>query len=173
MTGKLEPLPESSTDILHQVFDQSSQGFQVIGEDWRYYFINPAAAQQGKSSPEDLIGKTMMEAYPGIEKTPLFKLMRKVMKEEVSIKMENEFVFPDGDKGWFQLFIHPWDDGIMIFSVDITDRKKEERALAEKIKNLSEHLSKSELGRKKLSELKLAFQKLVESRPSEIPKNSL
>lgn len=165
MTPPLDTLPETYEDIMRQVFDQSTQGFQVINKDWEYVYVNEAVARQGKRKRSELIGKKMMELYPGIEQTPLFSQLQRSMDEKVSIKMENEFVYPDGSKGWFQLFIHPWTDGVIIFSVDITDRKQEEYRLAEKIKQLNGDLTSTPEGREKLADLNQALSKLLESSP--------
>ena len=54
--------PESLARTLNALF----MGFQVIGFDWTYLYVNPAAAGHGRSSPEALIGRTMFEAYPEI-----------------------------------------------------------------------------------------------------------
>lgn len=152
-------IPVTKEDLLHQIFDQSSAGFQVIDKAWRYVFVNQAVAKQGKSTETSLFGHTMMEMYPGIEKTPLFLQLKKCMEEKVAIRMENEFTFPDGTKGWFQLFIHPWSDGIMIFSVDITSRKLAEEKLLEKIEEFEKSVVSGE-DKKKISELKQALFKL-------------
>lgn len=152
-------VPKSHTDLLHSVFDQSTEGFQVIDKDWRYVFVNEAVAKQGKSGVEDLIGHTMMEKYPGIEKTPLFTELTRVMDKKVGIKMENEFVFPNGEKGWFELFIHPWSDGIMIFSVDITGRKFAGERISRMIDDIKESAT-SPVDKEKIEDLKKAFQEL-------------
>jgi PAS domain S-box-containing protein len=43
--------------------------------------------------------------------------------------MENEFVFPDGTIGWFELSIQPVSEGVFILSEDITERKRSEKLL--------------------------------------------
>lgn len=152
-------IPKSEADLLHQVFDQSTEGFQVIDKNWKYVFVNKTVAEQGRTTAGGLIGKTMMEAYPGIEKTELFKQMERCMNEKVGIRMENEFIYPGGEKGWFQLFMHPWSNGIMIFSVDITGRKNAEQEMFGLISNL-EQGSISDENKKKVKELKAVLEKL-------------
>ncbi len=166
MDQSLEPIPQNYEDMLHQVFDQSSQGFQVIDRNWRYVFVNAAVAKQGKSTDIELMGHTMMEKYPGIDQTPLFTQLKRVMDEKVSIRMDNFFTFPDGSTGWFQLFIHPWSDGIIIFSVDITERKREEETLAEKISHLESSQPFSPEGQAKINELKQILDKLRHQEPA-------
>jgi PAS domain S-box-containing protein len=155
------PIPTSHEGLLHEVFDQSSAGFQVIDRDWKYLFVNSAVAKQGRTKVEDLVGRTMMQKYPGIEKTKLFEYLKKSMDDKVVVRMENEFIFPDGSKGWFQLFVHPWSEGIMIFSVDITGRKLAEAELHQKIEDLEKRIS-SPGEKSKLTELQKALAKLRE-----------
>jgi PAS domain S-box-containing protein len=100
------------------------EGCQIIGFDWKYIFINTAAANDGKSTPEKLVGHTMMECYPGIEKTELFVLLNKCMFDRISQKFDNEFMYPDGSVGWFSLSIQPIPEGIFILSLNVTERKK-------------------------------------------------
>lgn len=120
------------------VIDEMLEGFQVISNDWHYLYVNETVAKQGKKPKEELLGKTMMESYPGIDQTFLFTQLRKSKEEKISIQMENEFTYPDGSKGWFQLFIHPVEVGLVILSVDITDRKMAEAKLADKLEQISE-----------------------------------
>src|SRR3990172_5289817 len=95
------------------------EGCQIIGFDWRYIYVNDAAARQGRTKPEELLRRTMMEAYPGIEDTELFRVLRRCMEDRLPDNMENEFSFPDGTSGWFELRTQPVPEGIFILS----DRK--------------------------------------------------
>ncbi len=106
------------------VLDNLLEGFQLISYDWEYLYVNDVVAKQGKSTKEKLIGKTMMEMYPGIEKTEMFKTLQFCMEKRIARQIENEFTYPDGSKAWFQLNIEPVPDGIFILSLDISDRKK-------------------------------------------------
>ena len=98
-------------------------GFQVIGFDWRYIYLNAAAAAHGRHSPADLESRTMMEMYPGIEQTAMFDTLRRSMSERRPMVMENLFEFPDGRKRWFEVRVEPSPEGINVFSFDIHERK--------------------------------------------------
>lgn len=119
----------SEQNYFRGVLDSIMEGIQIIGFDFRYNYINDAAATQGRKSKEDLLGKTMMEAYPGIENTDMFSRLRKCMENRTVDTMENEFIYPDGSKRWFRLIFYPIDEGIMIYSLDIDDWKKSEARL--------------------------------------------
>ena len=118
-----------SEERYRNTLDCMMEGCQIIGFDWRYLYINDAAAGQGKMEKDVLHGRTMMECYPGIEKTDLFSILRRCMEERTPHRMANEFIYPDGSKGWFELSIQPTADGIFILSNDITERTRAEAEL--------------------------------------------
>jgi signal transduction histidine kinase len=107
------------------------EGLQIIGPDWRYLYLNKAAARHGRSSREALIGRTMMDCYPGIEKTAVFARMRQCMEQRIPAILENAFTYPDGATGYFELRLEPVPQGLCVLSIDITARKDAELATAQ------------------------------------------
>ncbi len=122
------------------LIENMREGIQVIGYDWKYVFVNKAVVRQSKYSREQLLGTTIIDSYPGVEGTELFRLLKLCMEERIPQLMENEFVFPDGLREWFELSIQPVPEGIFILSMDITERKKleEQQALLASIVNSSD-----------------------------------
>lgn len=110
----------------YAIFDNMIEGIQVIDSEWRYVYVNETVAAQGKSKRDELFGKTMPEKYPGIENTGMFENLRKCMNERIAHNMINEFDFPNGSKGYFQLRMQPVAEGVLIMSFDITEQKKME-----------------------------------------------
>lgn len=119
-----------SAERYRSTLDNMLEGCQIIGFDWRYIYLNDAAAGHGRRAKHELIGRPMMEIYPGIEQTSLFAALQRCMLERTSNLMENEFTFPDGSSGWFELGIRPVPEGIFILSVDISERKRAEKVQA-------------------------------------------
>ncbi len=109
--------------------DNMIEGYQIIDYDYRYVYINESAAKQGRQSKEELLGCTMMQSYPSIERTEMFSHLRNCMTNRVPHKMENEFTFPDESKGWFELHIEPVPEGVLVLSLDITKNKENEAEL--------------------------------------------
>lgn len=110
--------------VARGVLDSLLEGCQVIGFDWTYLYVNDAVVKQGQRSREQLIGRTMMECYPGIDSTPMFAVLRRCMAERTHDRLENEFTFPDGSVGWFELRFVPAPEGVCILSLDITEEKR-------------------------------------------------
>lgn len=120
----------------HRVIEGMLEGFQLISHDWRYLFVNEVVVRHGQRSREELLGRTMMEAYPGIDRTPLFEVLRQCMERRAPQHMENEFTYPDGSSRWFDLSIQPAPEGLLILSTDITERKQAELRVLRQIDHL-------------------------------------
>jgi PAS domain S-box-containing protein len=123
-----------STDVerlkrLRATLDDIDQGFQVIGFDWRYLYVNAAVARHARADRDQLLGRTMQACFPGIEHTPLFVALGRCMEERQPLSLENEFSYPDGSAAWFELRVQPCAEGIAVFSVDITERRRLEARL--------------------------------------------
>jgi PAS domain S-box-containing protein len=119
--------------------DAMLEGCQIIGFDWRYLYLNDVADRHNRRPKEELLGKKYMEMWPGIESTEVFTALRRCMEERSPQSMENRFTFPDGGKGWFELRIYPVPEGIVILSIDITERKRAEEEIAALAKFPSEN----------------------------------
>lgn len=135
MTGEINEKKNNQTTL-----DTLIEGFQLISFDWRYLYVNDSVVQHSKYNREELIGYTMMEKYPGIEKTPMFDLLKQCMTDRRGDYFENEFTYPDNTKGWFELRIQPVPEGLFILSIDITERKKIEDDRIEYINGLEKML---------------------------------
>ncbi len=113
-------------NALRDAVDSMSEGMQVLSPEFRYLYVNQAAALQGRKPPSEFLGKKMTEVYPGIDQTPMFATLQRCMRQSERAMLENDFVYPDGTRGWFELRIEPCSAGVAILSVDITDRKHHE-----------------------------------------------
>jgi len=113
----------------HSTLDGILEGCQLLGFDWRYLYLNAAAAVHNRRPNEELLGRTMMEAWPGIEHTSVFAIMRRCMEERIGLQEEVDFQFPDGTRGWFDLRCQPVPEGIFLLSIDIGKRKQAQREL--------------------------------------------
>lgn len=143
---KAEEALKESERRYRTALDSLMEGCQIIGFNWRYLYVNDSAASQSQRSRDGLLGKTMMEIYPDIEKTEMFRHLNDCMERRISQRIENLFTFPNGSQGYFDLTIQPVPEGIFILSLDITERKRAEEAVRISGENFRNTLESQALG---------------------------
>jgi len=116
--------------------DHMFEGLQIIDRGWRYLYVNETAARHGRRPKERLLGSSMVECYPGIDETPMFRRLQKAMAGQPQ-RFENEFTHADGATQWFELHVQPFPDGIVVLSYDITERRAREQELSRRRRELA------------------------------------
>jgi PAS domain S-box-containing protein len=124
--NKAEDEIVKSVERYRSTLDQMFEGCQTLGFDWSYLYLNAAAEKHNRRPNEELLGRKYMDMWPGVEDTEVFVALRRCMEDRIASQMENEFIFPDGRTGWFELSIQPVREGVFILSQDITERKQAE-----------------------------------------------
>jgi len=116
-------------ELYRSTLDSLLEGCQIIGHDWRYLYLNPAAEVHNRRPNQELLGNRYMDIWPGIESTHVFSVIKNCMEERTASRLENMFVYPDGAMGWFDLSIQPVPEGVFILSIDVTERKQAEKQI--------------------------------------------
>jgi PAS domain S-box-containing protein len=114
----------ASEERFRGTLESMLEGCQIVDRDWRYLYVNQAAARHGQRARGELVGSSMKESYPGFESSEAFATLRRCMAERTTARIENEFLYADGSKAWFELSIQPVPEGLFILSLDITERSK-------------------------------------------------
>jgi PAS domain S-box-containing protein len=135
-----------SEERYRTTLDNLLEGCHLLDFDLRYLYLNKAAEIQNRRPSGELIGNRYVDMWPGVEETRLFGMIRQALEERVANHFENEFRFPDGNKGWYDLSIQPVPEGILILSVDITQRKLSEDRLHKSVSSLKESNRIAQLG---------------------------
>jgi PAS domain S-box-containing protein len=113
--GRTESVLASVADT-HILFDQ----------EWRYIYVNDAAARAIDRPREQILGRTLWELYPDIAGTELDRQYRRAMENRVP--MAFDFHYPRTDAWWANRF-YPVPEGLAVFATNITDRKRVEEVL--------------------------------------------
>jgi diguanylate cyclase (GGDEF)-like protein/PAS domain S-box-containing protein len=107
------------------VLDGMSDGFVAIDHEWHVIYVNARGAEIQGCTPESLLGRKLFEVYPDAVGTAFENAYRKAMTERVLVQLEA--YYPPWDR-WFNQRVYPTEDGIAIFVVDITERKRAEKS---------------------------------------------
>jgi PAS domain S-box-containing protein len=135
----LKESEECYSDLLESISD----GVTVLDKEWQHLVVNDAATKILNVPKDRLLATKLTELLRGIERTDFFKVFREVMETRKPCVVAQEFVFPDGRKGWYEVHVYPVKEGILCISTDITERKRTEEALGtseKKYRELVENL---------------------------------
>lgn len=113
-----------SEQRFRNTLDTMLEGVQIIDFDYRYQYVNDVMARHGRLPREAFAGKKVMEMFPAIEQTDLFRAYQQCFAERVPIHLETFIRYPDGSTGWFELLFQPIPEGLFVLSIDITERKQ-------------------------------------------------
>jgi PAS domain S-box-containing protein len=109
--------------------DAMMEGCQIIGADGYYLYVNDSGALHARKPKEELIGRLITDVYPGFEQTTIYAELQKCLAHGVSKQLQNEFVYADGERRWFDLSLHRVPEGLFILSIDITERRQAEEVI--------------------------------------------
>ena len=116
---------EEAAVLYRHTLDNMLEACRLVDFDWRYRYRNAEAVRQDRL-PEEAPGPVAAQARPGVEATPFCGLMRLCMEKRTPQHGEVEHVYPDGTAGTFEVNVLPTPEGMAVFSVDITERKRAE-----------------------------------------------
>src|ERR1700736_3094656 len=117
---RAEASRDAATHKLQLVFESAPDSIVCIDRKWNCTFANRAARLILQS--DELIGANLWTAFPLNQEEPFASNYRATMEQGIPTEFEAYYHAPLNI--WFKVFSHPFEDGIIIFSSDITSRKK-------------------------------------------------
>jgi PAS domain S-box-containing protein len=117
-------------DILESIDDY----IRALDRDWNFIYLNKNTATSLGFKPQALIGKNFWKTFPKFVGTLLEKNYRETMVKREVRRFEWETIY--AKTGFREFTVFPSADGITVYGVDITERKRLQRKLEEYTKNL-------------------------------------
>jgi PAS domain S-box-containing protein len=112
-----------SEEKYRSLVDRISDGFLAMDENLNITFINQTAAQLLQSSQELLLGKNLINEFPGAANQPIHRAFQQAMQTGHNIHLEEYSAVMDK---WVYGSIYPSATGLSVFFRDITEQRKAE-----------------------------------------------
>jgi signal transduction histidine kinase/ActR/RegA family two-component response regulator len=117
---------------LRSALDGLLEGVNIFDAEVRYRYANPSALTQGRVRLEQVLGKRMIDVFPGVERTEFYEVLAGICAGAPQQRIKTPFQFQNGEVGYFELFIEPLSGGgAFLLSVDTTAQVLAEQKLAE------------------------------------------
>ncbi|CCH53770.1 Phytochrome-like protein cph1 [Fibrisoma limi BUZ 3] len=92
-------------------------------DDLRYELINGRAEQMTGRKAEDLVGRTMRQVFPGIEKSGIWVQYKRLAETGETLRFQNKYVY-DGYDLWYEVQGVREEDFVVLSFLDITELKR-------------------------------------------------
>ncbi|MBZ5609307.1 MAG: PAS domain S-box protein [Acidobacteriia bacterium] len=109
------------------ILEGISDGFNTFDREWRYTYVNAAAARMLGKAPEELLGRTLWELWPQAEESPFGAAYRRAVAANVPMQVES--YYPEPLNAWFEVRCYPSRDGLSLFFTNTTERRRAEERL--------------------------------------------
>ncbi len=126
-----------SEERFREIFENMSSGVVVYeavngGEDFRIEGFNRAAEIIEKIPREAILGKTVLEIFPGVRALGLFEVFQRVWKTGRPEHLSASFYQDEREAGWRENYVAKLSPSeIVVVYDDVTERMQAERALKE------------------------------------------
>ncbi|SDF32208.1 PAS domain S-box-containing protein [Methanolobus vulcani] len=127
---------KESEEKLRLFIEHAPVSIAMLDRDMRHIAVSRRWLEDTKLTGQDIIGLTHYEVYPDLSEE-VKEAHHRALKGEIVRKEEDNTTLPDGNMVWNRWEVRPWKaadgtvGGIIIFSENITERKKAEIALKE------------------------------------------
>jgi len=132
---------ESVRQTIETILSSISDGFFTLDRNWRYTYVNDRLCEIARQSRENLLGQSIWEVFSAAVGTDVYVQFHRALREQISLQFE--YLYLPWSR-WFEHRVYPSANGLTIFAVDVTDRKRSDMMLVEQ-KQLLERVASGHL----------------------------
>ena len=118
---------ERMSDRFRRTLERATDAIYAVDDEWRIEYMNEKMAQRVDRTPEQVVGNTLWAAFPSIVGTDLEERYRTAMETGESVSFEQRL--GDPFNYWVEVRAFPDEDGLTVFSREITAERERELEL--------------------------------------------
>ncbi|MEZ3117040.1 PAS domain-containing protein [Halobaculum sp. MBLA0147] len=126
-TARERARAERTVERFRQTLDRTTDGVYSVDDDWRIVYVNERMAERIGVDPDESIGVVLWEAFPELVGTELERRYREAMATGEPVAFQTRLQAPVEYEAEIRAF--PDEDGLTVFSRDVTDRETRRREL--------------------------------------------
>ncbi|WP_101297359.1 PAS domain S-box protein [Halegenticoccus soli] len=111
-----------------ETLERVTDAVYAVDGEWRIVYWNSRMADRTGRSAEEVTGEILWEAFPAIRGTELEDRYREAMRTRRAVSFET---YLEPFEYWIEVSVYPDENGLSIYSREITERKERERELRE------------------------------------------
>jgi PAS domain S-box-containing protein len=125
----LEKFVDASLSSAAEILESMDEAFYAINRDWRFIYINRGAEKFWGRQREDLLGRSMLEAFPTFPGSEPHDAHARAMTSGERLRLET---ISTATKAPVELNLQPTPWGLAVYFRDITERRQMESELRER-----------------------------------------
>lgn len=141
----IEKALKTNEKLLKDFVKNTPTAIAMFDKEMKYLVVSKRWYQDYNLKDKNIIGKSHYEVFPEIADNEIWKEDHKrCLNGEVYKKDNDKFIRADGSISWIRYAIHPWYNdvneigGIIMFTEDISEKKKIEEAIFEQAQILNQ-----------------------------------
>jgi len=107
---------------LFKTLESITDGFIAYDRAWLVTYINAKGAQAlGHCSPDEVLGRSAWEAFPGLKESPFGLALEQAVSENRVLEVES---FYQPFEAWFSVRVYPSESGVAVYFRNVTHRRQ-------------------------------------------------
>jgi PAS domain S-box-containing protein len=117
---------QETNALVTEILESTTDIFFAVDRQWRFTYVNGRFEEIMGRSRQELLGRSIWQEFPAAVGSVFYETYQQVMTEQVPTTAEGPA--SDGSGRWFVDYVYPTPKGLVVYSQDISDRKKVEAA---------------------------------------------
>jgi GAF domain-containing protein len=108
--------------LVTRVLEAMPAGFYSLDREWCFTYVNAEAERLLGRSREDLLGRTMWDAFPAAVNSIFEESYFAAVRTGVPVSFDAHYPAPL--EGWYELRAWPTPDGLSVYFLEVTERRR-------------------------------------------------